>query len=341
MQLPWPYGRLKLTSHAIHCTLCLYYLTRNTNYIPLSESCPFKLKIAMTDRDSPTILHIAARFFRSNRQHLFGWSLNTAMCCFIAARGAPPLWPSLAAVISTAFLTFSVYVYNDILDAGQDRQSPIKKERPIPTGEASEKVARALTCVTAFIGLMIVLFVNKYSFLFAFIGWFLSMIYSHRGVFLKSRFIIKELTVTLALPATGLVGVYAATGAFSLEAFMAMLVWSFFLFLAQPVVTDAVDVEQDRWAGVQTLATRTNWNTRILLLLIGVTGVLVSVPVIYVYLDFNLLLPGIGIPVTLAFLVYLLLTRQGIKDNPVRARNISLLFFIILQLAFVFGSLRI
>ncbi len=294
-----------------------------------------------TTFDSPNILRTASILFRSRTEAVFAWSWSAVIGCLIAARGAPPLGPSLLAVMSMIFLSFSTYIYNDLLDAEQDKLNPIKKKRPIPLGKVSAKMTRMLVGVTACAGLLIIFFVNVHSFLFALAYWVLFTVYSYRRIYLKSRFLVKELTIAVAFPLTGLVGVYAATGSFSPEAFLAMLMLAFFAFLVQPVATDSTDIKEDKLAGVHTLASRTSWSQRILLLMLGATSILMAVPIVYAFLDFNALLLIIGLPATLVYFAYLISTRHTIKANPLKIRHISHAFFVILQLSLVLGSLNI
>jgi len=49
----------------------------------------------------------------------------------------------------------------------------------------------------------------------------------------------------------------------------------------------------------------------------------------------------IGLPATLVYFAYLISTRHRIKADPFKIRHITHALFVVLQLAFVFGSLNI
>jgi len=71
---------------------------------------------------------------------------------------------SLLAFVSFCLVASSVYVFNDIYDAGEDRNHPQNRNRPIASGDISVRLAYSLDVLFTLIGLSIAWFVNAYLF---------------------------------------------------------------------------------------------------------------------------------------------------------------------------------
>lgn len=69
---------------------------------------------------------------------------------------------SIAAFISFCFIASAIYVFNDILDVEKDRLHPIKKTRPIASGEISVKFAWYLFIILTIFSILSSIAVNKY-----------------------------------------------------------------------------------------------------------------------------------------------------------------------------------
>ena len=80
------------------------------------------------------------------------WTKNAVVyAAFVFAFGdqqqnlaAWELWKVCLAALAFSFVSSAVYVLNDLHDAPQDRLHPIKKRRPIASGEASPVLALGL-----------------------------------------------------------------------------------------------------------------------------------------------------------------------------------------------------
>ena len=57
------------------------------------------------------------------------------------------------ALLATGFIASSNYIINEILDAPKDALHPVKKHRPVPSGQVNIKVGYALWIVFLLIGL--------------------------------------------------------------------------------------------------------------------------------------------------------------------------------------------
>lgn len=115
-----------------------------------------------------------------------------------------------AAVLFT-MITASVYLFNDIIDAPQDRLHPFKRKRPIAAGRLPVPLALFLACMGFFVALFLAAGASPYFF-FSSLGYVL--LHISYAVWLKKIPIIDVLTI-----ASGFVlRVYA--GAFVIDAHM-------------------------------------------------------------------------------------------------------------------------
>jgi len=77
------------------------------------------------------------------------WTKNAVVfAAFVFALGdqnqnlaAWELWKVCLAALAFSFVSSAVYIFNDLRDAPQDRLHPIKRHRPIASGEASPRLA--------------------------------------------------------------------------------------------------------------------------------------------------------------------------------------------------------
>jgi 4-hydroxybenzoate polyprenyltransferase len=70
------------------------------------------------------------------------------------------LWQALLAFASFCLMASSVYIFNDIHDAGEDRIHPHKKDRPIAAGTVSIALARMLDLILSLSSLALAWMVN-------------------------------------------------------------------------------------------------------------------------------------------------------------------------------------
>ncbi len=89
---------------------------------------------------------------------------------FVALYAEPELisrnmfWNLIVALIVAAFIASSNYVINEILDSPQDAVHPVKKNRPIPSGEVELKIAYVEWMLLGAFGILISLSLNKAFF---------------------------------------------------------------------------------------------------------------------------------------------------------------------------------
>ena len=279
---------------------------------------------------------------RSRLEAIFIWSWNTFMACMIAGRGSPPFIPLALSVGAVGLITLSVYLYNDITDVNVDKLNSIKGDRPLPTGKASQKDALVIVYLSGLLGIVILLSVNVYSFLFGLMYFFLFNVYSYPKIRLKRRFLFKESIIALGIPLTSLIGIYAVSHSFVVHAFFASILFAIFTYMAQPVFTDSTDVEEDIVAGVKSLATVLSWKKRVQLLVTGWLAVIALIPLTYSMFEFNVVLPVYAVAGGLAFLCVVIPMLSEFEDAAFsKARKITYMYFILLQLFFVIGTVDV
>ena len=300
------------------------------------------IELERTDTDTKITFLTSVTLIRSRLEAMFIWSWNTFMACMIAGRGSPPFIPSVLSVVGVVLISLSVYLYNDLTDVNMDKLNSVKRNRPLPAGKASQENALTLVYLSAFAGLAIVLLADIRSFVFGLLHFVLFTVYSHPKVHLKKKFLFKESIIALGVPLTSLVGIYAVADSFVTHAFFASILFAFFTYMAQPVLTDSIDIEEDRQAGVRSLATILSWKRRVQLLVAGSIMVMVLIPLTYRAFGFNIVLPLYAIVGGIIFLAAVVPLLGKFEEYAVlKAKKVAYVFFILLQISFIIGSLEI
>ncbi|RMD50860.1 MAG: decaprenyl-phosphate phosphoribosyltransferase, partial [Ignavibacteria bacterium] len=96
---------------------------------------------------------------------------------------------ALMAFFSFSFLASSIYIINDIADVERDRQHPLKRKRPIASGEIGKSQALVISFILLILSVLIALSFD-YRFVLALAGYFvLNILYS----FLLKQIVILDL----------------------------------------------------------------------------------------------------------------------------------------------------
>ena len=96
-------------------------------------------------------------------------------------------WKTFFAFIAFCFLSSSSYIINDLIDVKKDRLHPVKKNRPIASGDISESSGIFIAFILLFFGLGITIFISYGFFIFSLVFVLLQYSYS---LFLKKKAII-------------------------------------------------------------------------------------------------------------------------------------------------------
>ena len=95
------------------------------------------------------------------------------------------LLPVLLGLVSTCLIASSNYTLNELLDAAADASHPVKKARPVPTGQINISLAYGQWLVLAVVGLGLALTINLPFFFSAAAFWVMGLLYNVPPIRLK------------------------------------------------------------------------------------------------------------------------------------------------------------
>ena len=193
-------------------------------------------------------LRTALRLMRAEK------SLFAALFTFLGAwlvAPLPVLWsaPVLAAAACVACITAFGFVVNDCCDLAVDRIG--KPGRPLPAGALSLRAATTLACSLAVAGLAVGATLGPVPALWAAGAVALSAAYSMR---LKSTLLLGNATVALLVAGVLVFGALVAGRVMPAVLVAAAIAFSY--IVAQEVLFNLEDLDEDGAAGLRTTATR-------------------------------------------------------------------------------------
>lgn len=118
------------------------------------------------------------------------------------------IWPMIIGIVATGFVASSNYVVNEILDAKFDRLHPVKKNRPVPSGQVNISVGYIEWIVLAVIGLGLAYTINTAFFYCALALWIMGCFYNIPPVRTKDKPFIDVLSESVNNPLRLLLGWY-------------------------------------------------------------------------------------------------------------------------------------
>ena len=101
---------------------------------------------------------------------------------------------SIVAFVAFSLIVSAVYVFNAIFDAEKDKMHPIKKNRPIASGEIN--VSLAWCVFLTLFSFILALAINKYVFASVFAYLLLNLLYTYK---LKTTPIVDVVCIALVL----------------------------------------------------------------------------------------------------------------------------------------------
>jgi geranylgeranylglycerol-phosphate geranylgeranyltransferase len=163
--------------------------------------------------------------------------------------------------VGSFLIIIGMYVLNDLVDADLDRSN--EKKRPIPTGEVSKRDAWIFIILTNVMGFLLAsIMLNHASMLIALMILSIGLMYSAPKVALKDRFLLKTLSIALAMMLCTILGstanwhveyLYGNTDIDQLTmSIYAALMLGIMVFITSPV-NDLADVTGDKAAGRRTI----------------------------------------------------------------------------------------
>jgi len=102
---------------------------------------------------------------------------------------------ALFGVVVFCLLSSAIYTFNDLIDREQDRQHPLKKERPLASGKVTVGQAVSMIIVLLIAGLVGAWFINMNFFIISLVFIGLNLLYT---LFLKNIVILDAMTVGLS-----------------------------------------------------------------------------------------------------------------------------------------------
>lgn len=255
----------------------------------------------------------------------------------------PPI--ALKALGVMASITVFVYALNDTMDADLDRLSSIKSKRPIPSGMMTKRQGLLLSAVGGIIGFILSLTINLWTMVFALIFMGLGFSYSVPPIRLKSRFLMKDATLTTGLIISLLIGT-AAVGKISSSIFLPILTFALGGMTIYPTFYDTLDIQEDKIGGCKTIAMILNQKRRLELSTFGLLTIMVTVTLTYGYFGLNIICPILTVFGCLLFLKYifpLLMKPDEAYEKEILSKSISInrVIMLLIPLGFILGSLNL
>jgi len=183
----------------------------------------------------------------------------TLIAAFIAVRGIPPFLPTIMAVIAGTLIALSIYISNDVMDIEIDKANVIM--RPIVQEKVSKREALTVSSTLAIAGTIIGLFINLTSFLLCIAAVMLGFMYSFSPIYLKRRFMLKQVAVATGGLISSLTG-GAAVGMISSSVLFAGFIFFIYAMAVVPIfiyamavvpIVDLGDMVGDKKEGRRTL----------------------------------------------------------------------------------------
>jgi len=121
-------------------------------------------------------------------------------------RSTTKLSTALMAMALFCLLSSAVYTFNDLFDREQDKRHPLKKERPIASGQVPPNLAVAMVLILLSAGLIGAWTVNFEFFIVAVLFVVLNFMYT---IWLKNIVIVDVMSVAISFVMRALAGAYA------------------------------------------------------------------------------------------------------------------------------------
>ncbi len=118
-------------------------------------------------------------------------------------------WRLLVALLATGIVASSNYIINEILDARYDALHPVKKNRPIPSGQVRKKIAYLEWVAFAIAGLGMASVLGRYFFIVALMLLVMGCVYNIPPLRSKDKPYLDVLSESVNNPLRLLLGWYA------------------------------------------------------------------------------------------------------------------------------------
>jgi geranylgeranylglycerol-phosphate geranylgeranyltransferase len=249
-------------------------------------------------------------------------------------------------------IIIGMYVLNDLMDADLDRLN--EKKRPIPVGQVSETQAWIFIILTNGIGLsMALLTFNTDSIIIALVIALIGLMYSIPKLALKDRFVIKTLSIAIAMILCTMLGStvnnwntnYVSDDnnhfdRLSISIYAASMLGTM-IFVTSPL-NDLGDVIGDKAAGRRTIPIVIGRENTVKLSIFIATSMSIVSWIVYVSSDIGIVIPisvSLVIGLTIANITKILKLLDDYKFARDFVKKRSMPLHIMLQLALIIGAL--
>lgn len=247
---------------------------------------------------------------------------------------------------STFLIILSMYVLNDLVDADLDRKNG--KDRPIASGKVSKLQAKAFLILTGGAGaILAIATLNPASMISALLILSIGLLYSAPKISLKDRFVVKTMTIAIAIAASTVMGATPnidLTGDNYLTSAIATAyaasILGAMVFVTSPF-NDIADIEGDRAAGRRTIPIVIG-KRRTVLLAMTLAGAISAISwILYVLslIQFALALPVTAVAAVTVFVMGRTLKRLDDRNFVRQQHKKSMPLHIMLQGAIIAGML--
>lgn len=143
------------------------------------------------------------------------------------------IFPSLLlGFIATCLVASSNYTINEILDAPMDALHPVKKSRPVPSGQVNLKIAYIQWVSLGLLGLVLAWQINLYFFISLFLLQFMGLLYNVPPIRLKDLPYLDVLSESINNPLRLFLGWFTVNDAYMPTLSLILAYWmigSFFM----------------------------------------------------------------------------------------------------------------
>ena len=141
------------------------------------------------------------------------------------------LWRLPLALLCAGLISSSYYILNEILDAPYDALHPVKKHRPVPSGQINVRLALLLLLILVLAGVNLAVPLGLHYCVILLILWFMGLAYNVRPLRTKDRVYLDVLSESINNPLRLLLGWYATGNTMVVPVSLIVAYWMLGAFL--------------------------------------------------------------------------------------------------------------
>jgi 4-hydroxybenzoate polyprenyltransferase len=295
---------------------------------------------------------VVGSYFQSVRSRtvaLFGYPYPALISYFIATSSFSQgtSFAIFKLVISLSLMALGVYWLNDLHDLDDDIKNlemgnPNHASRPYINGELSETRLKKFVAVNFISSLIVSYFINLNVFGLHVAFMILGILYSIEPVRLKKRFLQKQITITMGLLLSVLMGAYTAGGVNTPILYMLFL--QFLIGMGVGPIMDVRDLRGDIIMGIKSIPAVFGPRITMRLYLATLVVMLGAGLVGYSMVGFNIAMPLLVLMIMGAW-IYVSLPILRKLDDPIIygefIRKRAIPFFVLIQITPLIGVINL